>query len=172
MLFCWKVLADSCYFFAPFASSAAATAPLAAVISASFFFISNSFCIFPPCLINFLVGENSPNLCPTMSSVTKTSTCVLPLCTPKTKPSISGEMTQARFQVLIIGVSSGFLPAILDKSRSSTFSPFLIDLVIKKARSELIFILANMDKNARENLSRNSNGRLVLTETPDSLTQY
>ena len=32
-----------------------------------------SLASFPPCPMNFRVGANSPNLCPTIASVTKTS---------------------------------------------------------------------------------------------------
>ena len=53
--------------------------------------------------------------------------CDLPLCTPKINPTISGEITHGRDQVLITPVSVGFLPAIFFKSRSSTYGPFLDD---------------------------------------------
>ena len=65
-------------------------------------FCSNSLCILPPCLKNFRVGENSPNLCPTISSFTFTLIKVLPLCTPNVKPTISGIIVESRDQVLII----------------------------------------------------------------------
>ena len=37
--------------------------------------------LLPACPLNVLVGENSPNLCPTMSSDINTGTCFLPSCT-------------------------------------------------------------------------------------------
>lgn len=56
--------------------------------------------------MNLRVKENSPSLCPTISSVTKTGTWSLPLCTPKVCPTNSGEMVERRAQVLMID----FLP--------------------------------------------------------------
>lgn len=47
------------------------------------------------------VGENSPSLCPTISSVQYTGTNFLPLCTAKVSPTDSGRMTERLDQVLI-----------------------------------------------------------------------
>src|SRR3989344_5938021 len=69
------------YLAGAFAGSAAPLAACAAAISAAFAAISASFCMRPPCLTNFVVGANSPRRCPTMSSVTKTSSKFFPVCT-------------------------------------------------------------------------------------------
>src|SRR5688572_10128779 len=45
------------------------------------------------------VGENSPSLCPTMSSVTNTRRCLLPLCTSNVCPTNSGMIVHARAHV-------------------------------------------------------------------------
>jgi hypothetical protein len=47
------------------------------------------------------VGANSPNLWPTMFSVTKTGTNLRPLCTAKVRLMASGMMVDRRDQVLI-----------------------------------------------------------------------
>src|SRR3546814_19917499 len=46
------------------------------------------------------VGENSPNLCPTISSVTFTGMNLLPLWTPKVRPTNCGMIVERRDQVL------------------------------------------------------------------------
>ena len=61
---------------------------------------------FSGCPLKVRVGENSPSLCPTMFSVTKTGIKRRPLCTPKVKPTKSGETIERRDQVLI----TDFLP--------------------------------------------------------------
>ena len=101
------------------APAPAAFAPCAAAISDSFFLASNSFCILPPCFVNFRVGENSPRRCPTISSVIKTAVCSLPLCTPNVKPTISGEIWLSRDHVLITPTASGFFPVNFFKSFGS-----------------------------------------------------
>src|SRR3954467_2241229 len=47
------------------------------------------------------VGENSPSLCPTMSSCTNTFRNLLPLCTSNVCPTNSGMIVQARAHVRI-----------------------------------------------------------------------
>ena len=55
----------------------------------------------PECILNKRVGENSPNLCPTMFSETYTGTNVLPLCTANVNPTISGLIMDDLDHVLI-----------------------------------------------------------------------
>src|SRR5688500_18681882 len=50
---------------------------------------------------NVRVGENSPSLCPTMSSCTNTFRNLFPLCTSNVCPTNSGMMVHARAQVLM-----------------------------------------------------------------------
>src|SRR3972149_7153642 len=116
------------YFF--LAAGVSDLAVFAAVISASFFFCSSSFCILPPCRTNFFVGENSPSLCPTISSVTRTSRCVLPLYTPKRNPTISGEIWLERAHVFIIAAVDALLPTSFSKSLGSIYGPFFSDRVL------------------------------------------
>jgi hypothetical protein len=85
----------------PFASGAgfaaaegAEAAPVAAAAAASATFLD-------PCPLKMRVGENSPNRCPTMFSETKTLINLLPLCTSKVWPTISGKIIERRDQVLI-----------------------------------------------------------------------
>src|SRR3989338_629860 len=93
---------------------------------------SISRCIFPPCRENLVVGENSPNLCPTMSSPTSTGINSFPLCTPKVKPTISGEIDECRDQVLITTFSSLRSFKTFSNNRWSTNGPFLklLDMVL------------------------------------------
>ena len=56
---------------------------------------------FEMCPRNVRVGANSPNLCPTMFSVTNTGMWRLPSCTAIVMPSISGIIVEARDQVRI-----------------------------------------------------------------------
>ena len=56
---------------------------------------------FEECPLNFLVGENSPNLCPTIDSVTNTGKCSFPLCTSKVIPTISGVIVDLLAHVLM-----------------------------------------------------------------------
>src|SRR3954451_22761374 len=53
----------------------------------------------PLCPRNIRVGENSPNLCPTMSSCTNTRRNLFPLCTSNVCPTNSGMIVHARAQV-------------------------------------------------------------------------
>src|SRR5687767_735368 len=50
---------------------------------------------------NVRVGANSPNLWPTMFSVTITGTCLWPLWTPNVRPTNCGRMVERRDQILI-----------------------------------------------------------------------
>src|SRR5581483_11986730 len=79
----------------------------------------------PPCPRNARVGANSPSLCPTMFSVTKTGTCALPLCTPMVCPTIAGTIVDARLQVFTTRFSRrSFMPSILAIKCSATNGPF------------------------------------------------
>jgi len=86
---------------------------------------------FEVCPLKVRVGENSPNLCPTIFSVMNIGTCLLPLCTPIVSPTIMGKIVDARAQVFI----TAFSP---ERLRFSTFfsslalmaGPFLVDLDI------------------------------------------
>lgn len=85
---------------------------------------SKSLCILPPWRTNLVVGENSPRRCPTISSVAKTSIKFLPLCTAKTLPTISGDISEARDQVLIGVLSLMPKAATFFKSFGSINGPF------------------------------------------------
>src|SRR4030043_1893382 len=86
------------------------------------------------------VGENSPNLCPTISSVTKTGINVFPLWTAKVNPTISGTMVDRLVQVLItlasfvLRASSTFFI-----KWESTKGPFLIERAINLSSSKYIY---------------------------------
>ena len=86
------------------------------------------------------VGENSPNLCPTISSVTKTGINFFPLWTAKVNPTISGTMVDRLVQVLIT-----FASFVLRASSTffikweSTKGPFLIERAINLSSSEYIY---------------------------------
>src|SRR4030042_5921559 len=96
----------------------------------------------PECPWKVRVGENSPNLCPTISSVMKTGINFFPLWTAKVNPTISGTMVDSLDQVLITFVSFVF-------RASSTFfikwesakGPFLIERAINFSSSEYIYRL-------------------------------
>src|SRR5207248_5253308 len=53
----------------------------------------------PVCPWKVRVGANSPSLCPTMFSVTKTGMNLRPLCTAKVCPTRSGRMVERRDRV-------------------------------------------------------------------------
>src|SRR4030043_2344857 len=79
--------------------------------------------------LNVLVGANSPNLCPTIFSVTYTGINFLPLCTAKVYPIKSGIIVERRDHVFI----SFFSPLSIINftffiSFSSTKGPFFKDL--------------------------------------------
>src|SRR5436190_1744550 len=84
--------------------------------AAAYFLLAIFSAFVPGCPLNKRVGENSPNLWPTIFSVTKTGMWRLPLCTPNVKPTISGDIVERRDQVLI---ACGFEP--LSAIRRSTF---------------------------------------------------
>src|SRR3989344_1110933 len=108
-----------------------AVAILSCLLAISYFFsvstafCSNSFWILPPWRVNLRVSENSPNLCPTISSVTVTSTKSLPLCTPKTYPTISGAIEEALDHILITSLLPEGRRFIFSNSFGSTYGPFL-----------------------------------------------
>src|SRR4030066_2554828 len=86
------------------------------------------------------VGENSPNLCPTISSVTKTGINFFPLWTAKVNPTISGTIMDRLVQVLItfpsfvLWASSAFFI-----KWESTKGPFLIERAINLSSSKYIY---------------------------------
>src|SRR4030042_2066250 len=86
------------------------------------------------------VGENSPNLCPTISSVTKTGINFFPLWTANVNPTISGIVVDRLDQVLIT------FPSFVLRASStffikweSTKGPFLIERAINLSSSEYIY---------------------------------
>lgn len=75
------------------------------------------------------MGANSPNLCPTMSSVTNTGRNFLPLCTANVSPTNSGRIVDLRDHVLMIFLL--IVPAAFCtffNRCSSTKGPFFNDL--------------------------------------------
>ena len=76
------------------------------------------------------VGANSPSLCPTICSLTKTGTCLRPSWTAIVCPTMSGKIVDERDQVRIIRFSlAAFMASIRLISRSSTKGPFFDDLL-------------------------------------------
>src|ERR1700761_5504097 len=71
------------------------------------------------------VGANSPSLCPTMPSVTKTGTCLRPSCTAIACPSMSGMIVERRDQVrMTFLVPLSFWTSTFLSRWSSTNGPF------------------------------------------------
>ena len=68
---------------------------LTLIVASIYFFLS------PECCLNILVGANSPNLCPTIFSLTKTGTNLFPLCTAKVWPTKRGEIVDLLDHVFI-----------------------------------------------------------------------
>ena len=76
------------------------------------------------------MGANSPSLCPTICSLTKTGTCLRPSWTAIVCPTMSGKIVDERDQVRIIRFSlAAFMASIRLISRSSTKGPFFDDLL-------------------------------------------
>src|ERR671913_262056 len=74
---------------------------------------------------NVRVGENSPSLCPTMSSCTNTLRNLFPLWTSNVCPTNSGMIVHARAQVLMGCLARfSFSLETLRYSFSSTNGPF------------------------------------------------
>jgi hypothetical protein len=66
-------------------------------------------------------GENSPSLCPTISSVTVNSWYTCPLCTWNLRPTKLGRIVAARAWVLIGG---GFSPGLVrTMGKGTMFGP-------------------------------------------------
>src|SRR4029079_13980893 len=84
-----------------------------------------TFAVWEPCFLKIRVGENSPSLCPTMFSVTKTELKILPLWTRTVWPTNSGVIIERRDQVLI-GFFEGaaFILSIFSNRWPSTNGPF------------------------------------------------
>src|SRR5882762_3780337 len=81
--------------------------------------------------LNMRVGENSPSLCPTMSSCTNTRMNLLPLCTSNVCPTNSGMIVQARAQVFMGCLARfSFSLETLRNSFSLTNGPFFALLLI------------------------------------------
>lgn len=76
--------------------------------------------VFFLCTAVFRVEENSPNLCPTISSLTRTGMNFWPLCTLKVNPTNLGSIVERLDHVCI-------LMAVLDpdRLRAKAFSTFL-----------------------------------------------
>src|SRR5439155_19963678 len=90
-----------------------------------------TFAVCEPCFLNTRVGENSPSLCPTMFSVTKTEWNVFPLCTKNVWPTKSGVTIERRDQVLIgFFTPEAFSLSIFSRRCDSTKGPFFNDLAI------------------------------------------
>src|SRR3989344_4244782 len=121
---CYPQISKMCFVVHIFYFLACVAAAADFVFSASAACISSSFCILPPCLLNLRVGENSPNLCPTISSLTRTGIKSFPLWTPKVNPTISGEIVDLRDQVFITAKEPGFKPVSFFNSLSSIYGPF------------------------------------------------
>src|SRR3954470_1817891 len=78
------------------------------------------------CPRNVRVGANSPSLCPTIDSVTKTGTCLRPSCTAMVWPSIAGTIIERRDHVLMTFlVPLSFCVSTFFIRWSSTNGPFL-----------------------------------------------
>ena len=90
-----------------------------------------TFAVWDPCFLNTRVGENSPSLCPTIFSVTKTELKIFPLCTKNVWPTKSGVTIERRDQVLIgLFAPELFILSIFSKRCDSTKGPFFSDLPI------------------------------------------
>src|SRR3954471_271485 len=74
---------------------------------------------------NVRVGANSPSLCPTIASVTKTGTCLRPSCTAMVWPSIAGTIIERRDHGLMtVLVPLSFWVSTFFIRWSSTSGPF------------------------------------------------
>src|SRR4029453_11294394 len=86
----------------------------------------------PECARNVRVGANSPSLCPTICSVTKTGTCLRPSWTAIVCPTISGKIVEVRDQVRIMFFDpEAFIASMRLNKRSSTKGPFFDDLLMR-----------------------------------------
>src|SRR6476620_5272739 len=72
------------------------------------------------CPLKFLVGANSPSLCPTINSVTYTGMNLLPLCTANVCPTKSGVIVDLRDHVFITPFL--FFPSLIPKTLVSSFA--------------------------------------------------
>jgi len=90
------------------------------------------------CPLNVRVSENSPSLCPTISSVTNTLLKIFPLWTIKVNPTNSGIIVHLLAQVFIGSrePEASFICTFLI-SFPSTYGPFFIDLAILKSLEPL-----------------------------------
>src|ERR1700712_1383035 len=95
---------------------------------------------------NVRVGANSPNLWPTIASVTNTGMCLRPSCTAIVCPSISGMIVERRDQVLItILVFFSFCASTFLSRWSSTNGPFFNERGIYPVLSLLVGATAAHD---------------------------
>src|SRR5699024_8148899 len=94
----------------------------------SYFFV---VVLSPACPLNVLVGANSPNLCPIISSEMYTGTCFLPSCTAIVCPTICGYIVEALDHVFITSFFPlSFIASILFINSGATNGTFLLDLDI------------------------------------------
>src|SRR5436309_1145259 len=92
----------------------------------------------PLCPLNVRVGENSPSLCPIMSSVTYVFRKRRPLWTRNVTPMNSGMIVQSRDQVLIGSrLPVRRLRSTLANNLSSTYGPFFSDRLISASSAIL-----------------------------------
>src|SRR5688572_14285067 len=78
------------------------------------------------CPRNVRVGENSPSRCPTMSSVTNTFRCLLPLWTMNVCPTKSGMIVEDRAHVVIGSLApESFCRSTFLSRSGATNGPFL-----------------------------------------------
>src|SRR5205085_1471270 len=85
----------------------------------------------PECARNVRVGANSPSLCPTIASVTKTGSCFRPSLTAIVCPTNSGKTVDVRDQLRIMRMDPEvFISSNRPIRRASSNVPFLEDLLI------------------------------------------
>src|SRR5882724_3714602 len=75
------------------------------------YFYADASIFLLECPLNWRVGANSPNLCPTINSVIYTGINLFPLCTANVCPTKSGVTVERRLQVLITDFL--FLPSFI-----------------------------------------------------------
>src|SRR5580692_8149864 len=84
-----------------------------------------TFAVWEPCFLKIRVGENSPSLCPTMFSVTKTELKIFPLWTRNVCPTNSGVIIERRDHVLMAFLMlDTFILSIFSNRCPSTNGPF------------------------------------------------
>ena len=111
--------------------------PLAVACTAiSYYLICDVRSDLPACPRNVRVGANSPSLCPTMFSVMKSGTCLLPSCTAIVNPKKSGIIVDARDHVRTVVLEPLRLAAsTFFANFSCTNGPFLVERDINSITS-------------------------------------